>query len=54
MGNVLCCVDSKRDYADGECEDYGELHQDTSLGSQIKAVLKHPIDIIDNVLIVKI
>lgn len=49
MGNVLCCVDDKRNYGHGEHEDYGELAQDTSNSSHIKALPKHPVDNMDTV-----
>ncbi len=38
MGNVLCCVDHSRNYANGDMEDYGDLAQDTSDTTHFKAV----------------
>jgi hypothetical protein len=49
MGNVLCCVNSERNYDEnrGDGEDFGELARDSDTSSNVKSFLKNPADSID-------
>lgn len=42
MGSVLCCMD-KKNYGQGNLEDFGELHHDSASQNNARC-LKQPVD----------